>query len=152
MAEKEFKHFIRIANTDLDGKKPIGHALTKIKGIGFQMATMVCSAAGLDRQEQTGMLDDAVVSKLEETLKNPLKFNIPSWALNRRRDFETGDDVHLLSGDLGFIQDNDKKLMQKIRSYKGVRHGKGLPVRGQRTKSNFRRNKGKGSLGVKRKK
>ena len=41
--------------------------------------------------------------------------------------------------------------MKKIRSYRGVRHGVGLPVRGQRTKSNFRRNKGKASLGVKKK-
>ena len=42
--------------------------------------------------------------------------------------------------------------MKKIRSYKGVRHTFGLPVRGQSTKSNFRKNKGKGSLGVQRKK
>jgi small subunit ribosomal protein S13 len=41
--------------------------------------------------------------------------------------------------------------MKKIRSYRGVRHGIGLPVRGQRTKSNFRRNKGKVSLGVAKK-
>ena len=41
--------------------------------------------------------------------------------------------------------------MKKIRSYRGVRHGIGLPVRGQRTKSNFRKNKGKVSLGVAKK-
>ena len=44
-----------------------------------------------------------------------------------------------------------KKRLQMIKSYKGMRHAAGLPVRGQRTKSNFRKNKGKGSLGVKKK-
>ena len=51
---------------------------------------------------------------------------------------------------LSFTQDNDIKMMKKIKSYKGVRHILGQPVRGQRTKSNFRKNKGK-VLGVKRK-
>ena len=50
-----------------------------------------------------------------------------------------------------FAQENDVKRLKRIRSYVGVRHGQGLPVRGQRTKSNFRRNKGKGPLGVKKK-
>jgi small subunit ribosomal protein S13 len=52
---------------------------------------------------------------------------------------------------LKFAKENDVKMMKKIKSYRGLRHQWSLPVRGQRTKSNFRRNKGKGSLGVKRK-
>jgi small subunit ribosomal protein S13 len=49
-----------------------------------------------------------------------------------------------------FTKDNDIKLMRKIKSYKGTRHSAGQPVRGQRTKSNFRKSKGK-VMGVKRK-
>jgi len=55
-----------------------------------------------------------------------------------------------LVGDLKFTKENDIKLLKKVKSYRGMRHALGLPVRGQRTKSNFRRNKGKASLGVKR--
>ena len=51
--------------------------------------------------------------------------------------------MHLLTGNLTFYKENDIKRMKKIKSLKGMRHQKGLPVRGQRTKSHFRKNKGK---------
>ena len=82
---------------------------------------------------------------------NPKKFNIPLWLLNRRKDPETNEDKHLITDDIRFVQENDVKILKKIKSYKGVRHMHGLPTRGQRTKSNFRRNKGN-VIGVKRKK
>jgi small subunit ribosomal protein S13 len=71
--------------------------------------------------------------------------------LNRRKDYETGEDIHLLSSDLAFTQDNDIKMMKKMKSYKGMRHARGLTVRGQKTRANFRRNKGK-VAGVQKKK
>ena len=71
--------------------------------------------------------------------------------MNRRRDYDTGEDKHLLIGTLQFSKDNDIKRLKKIKALRGMRHQKGLPVRGQRTKSNFRRNKGK-VIGVKKKK
>ena len=72
--------------------------------------------------------------------------------LNRRKNYDDGKDYHIIGGNLSFAEDNDLKRMKKTRSYKGVRHGLGLPVRGQKTRSNFRKNKGKVSLGVIRKK
>jgi len=150
--EDNFKHFIRIASADLNGNYKIERALTKIKGVGFQFAHAICSTLKIDPSQKTGYLDDQIIKRIEEVVKDPLKFNIPSWLFNRRKDYETGDDKHLLTSDLDFTKDNDIKLMKKIKSYKGNRHSRGLPVRGQKTKSNFRKNKGKGSLGVKRKK
>ena len=147
-----FKHFIRIANTDLDGNKSIQRALTKVKGISFQFSNAICSVLKIDPTDKTGYLPDESVKRIEDLLKDPLKFNLPNWLFNRRKDYETGNDKHILTSDLDFIKDNDIKRMKKIKCYKGMRHAKGLPVRGQKTKSNFRRNKGKGSLGVKRKK
>ena len=64
---------------------------------------------------------------------------------------EDGKDFHLLTGNLSFAEENDVKRLKKIRSYRGIRHGQGLPVRGQKTKANFRKNKGKVSLGVAKK-
>ena len=55
----------------------------------------------------------------------------------------------MLSGDLDYTKDMDIKRMKMIKVYKGMRYAFGLPVRGQRTKSNFRKNKGK-VQGVKR--
>ena len=71
------------------------------------------------------------------------KFGIPMWMFNRRKDRETGEDVHLLTNELVFSRENDIKRMRRIKNYTGARHSLGLPVRGQRTKSNFRPNKGK---------
>ena len=153
MAEesKEFKHILRVVNTDLDGGKPVVHALKKIKGVSFMFANLVCNVAGVDKTKKVGYLSDSETQKIEEVIVNPAKFNVPVWMLNRRKDYESGEDKHLLGSDLNFQNDNDIKRLKMIKAYKGMRHAAGLPVRGQKTKSNFRRNKGKG-LGVKRKK
>ena len=147
MAEKEFRYIVRIVNADLPGEKPIAHALTKIKGVKFMFANAVCNLAEIDGRKKTGELEEEEIRKISDVLKDPSKFNIPDWMLNRRKDYETGENKHLLGVDLRFAQEGDLKVMKKIKSYKGVRHMYGLPVRGQRTKSNFRKGK---SLGVAR--
>ena len=148
--KQELKYFVRIANTDLDGNKAIGQALTKIKGISFMLSNAICNIAGIDKTKKTGYLNDDEATRIDEIIKEPSKFNIPSWLFNRRKDPEDNADRHLTGSSLTFTQDNDIKMMKKIKSYKGIRHMLGLPVRGQRTRSNFRKNKGK-VLGVKRK-
>ncbi|PLW79730.1 30S ribosomal protein S13 [Candidatus Woesearchaeota archaeon] len=151
MAEENFKHIIRVANTDLKGEKQISFALQKIKGVGTMFSHMVCRVAKVPKEKKAGTLNDKEVKALEEAILDPKKFSVPSWLYNRRKDYETGEDTHIISGDLKFIKENDVKRLQKTKSYKGLRLAVGLPVRGQRTKSNFRRTKGKG-LGVKKKK
>ncbi|MBU0665835.1 MAG: 30S ribosomal protein S13 [Nanoarchaeota archaeon] len=148
---EEFKHIIRIANTDLVGKKQILIALTKIKGVSIMFANTICKLTKIDGTKKAGDLTEQDAEKLTEALKNPLKYGAPAWIVNRRKDYETGADFHLLGGDLQFADQNDLKRLKKIKSYRGLRLQWGLPVRGQRTKSNFRRQKGK-SLGVKKKK
>lgn len=149
MAEEQIKHLIRIANTDLKGTQSTLYALKKIKGVGVMYANAVCKVTGTDINQKIGTLSDADIKKIDVILANPLKYNIPVWILNRRKDPETGQNKHLLTSELQFTTENDIKLMKKIKSYKGVRHSLGLTVRGQRTRSNFRKNKGK-VLGVKK--
>jgi len=146
----ELKYFVRIANTDLDGNKPILHALIKIKGIGFMFSSAICKVAGIEETKKSGYLSDEQVSMIDDVIKEPLKSGIPSWLVNRKNDPEDGTDKHLTGSTLTFTQDNDIKMMKKMKSYRGIRHSLGLPVRGQRTRSNFRKNKGK-VMGVKRK-
>ena len=146
----EFKHIVRIADTDLDGARQIGSALRKIKGVSFMFSNMVCTIAKIDKRKRAGDLSEQETKKMEEIINNPIKFGAPIWMLNRRKDFETGEDRHVIASDLAFIKDTDIKIMKKIKSYKGVRHIMDQPVRGQRTKSHFRKNKGKVHLGVKK--
>jgi small subunit ribosomal protein S13 len=152
--KKTTKYIVRLKNTDLNGSKPTFYALTKIKGVGVMYSNAVLNVTGIDTQKKIGDCSDTEVKKLNEVLDNPSKFNIPSWLFNRRFDPVTGEDKHLYVSDLEFAQSNDIKQQQKIKSNRGMRHHFRLPLRGQRTKSNFRRSKvaGKGSLGVKRKK
>lgn len=151
MVEQEFKHLVRVVNTDLDGRRPILYALKKIKGVDVMIANAVCGLASIDKTKKTGNLSDKEAATLSAILQELIKSGVPEWMLNRRKDFETGNDIHIIGPDLRLTRDNDIKILKKIKSYRGLRHQWGLPVRGQKTKSNFRRNKGKGSLGVKRK-
>jgi small subunit ribosomal protein S13 len=148
-AGPELKHLVRIVNTDLDGKKSIAYTLPKIKGVGIPFAHAACRLAKIDVNKKAGALTDAEIKRVEEIIKDPTKAGMPAWMVNRRFDYETGQNKHLLSGDLQFTIENDMKIMKKIKSYKGVRHILGQPVRGQRTRSNFRKNKGK-VMGVRR--
>jgi len=151
MVEKDFKYLVRIANTDLDGNKPLNHALRKIKGINFMLANAICIIAGIDKFQKAGSLSDNDIKKIDNIVKNLSKQSIPSWLFNRKNDSETGKDMHLIGADLDFRKQNDVQMMKKIKSYKGVRHMFGLPARGQRTRSNFRKKKGK-VMGVQKKK
>jgi small subunit ribosomal protein S13 len=151
MVEEIFRHIVRIANTDLVGEKPVYMALRKIKGISFMYSNLVCQLSGIDRSAKIGSLPESEVSKIKDVIDHPQNYKIPTWMMNRRKDWEDGTDKHIFDADLVYTIDNDLKRLKKIKSYKGLRHAFGLPVRGQRTKSKHRKNKGK-ALGVKKKK
>jgi small subunit ribosomal protein S13 len=143
----DFKYIVRIANTDLDGEKTLVRGLTSIKGIGMHMSTLIADAADIDRDIKVGDLTDAQIDKIKEALHNVNK-NAPGWMLNHRRDCNTGEDIHLIGSDIDMQLRDDTNIMKKIRSYRGIRHERGLPVRGQRTRANSRRGL---ALGVSRK-
>jgi len=77
---------------------------------------------------------------------------LPEFLLNRRKDFETGEDAHLIGTDLDMKKEFDIRRLKKIRSYRGLRHAFKHPTRGQRTRSNFRGKGKKKAVGVKSKK
>jgi len=147
MVDKNFKYLVRIANTDLDGNKAIYPALRKIKGVSFVFSNALCKINDINPEKKAGNLSDDEIKKLEHTLKSLSK--IPSWLFNRRRDYDDNVDKHILASTLKLTQEFDVKRMKKIKSYRGMRHAFGLPVRGQRTRGNFRRGK---SVGVQKKK
>ena len=145
--EEDFKHMIRIARKDINGNKAIQNALADIKGVGKALSRAIGINMGLDLNQKIGYLSDDEVNKIEETIRDPKSLDIPDWMLNRRNDYGTGETGHLIESDLMMTLREDLNRMKKTRSYKGRRHEVGLPVRGQRTKSTFRKGS---SVGVRR--
>lgn len=138
MASREFRHIIRFLGTDLDGSLKVPHALAEIKGVGVMLGYAIARAAGIDVEKRLGFLTDQELQRLEEVAKNPKKYGIPAWLLNRRRDPATGEDLQLYGSDLVFAIKEDIRREMRIKSWRGIRHSLGLKVRGQRTRTTGR--------------
>lgn len=136
--KEEIKHIVRISETDLDGKKSVHYALTGIKGISRRTAGILAIKAGLDPMATTGYLKDEEIERLQATVGN-FEEVIPGWMMNRQNDLIAGEDRHIIGTDVMLSVREDINLMKKIRSYKGIRHERGLRVRGQRTRSTGRK-------------
>ncbi|MEA1904344.1 MAG: 30S ribosomal protein S13 [Candidatus Hadarchaeota archaeon] len=149
MAKEEFKHIVRLAGMDLKGEKPVRLALADLKGVSRSMARAIAHTTDVDVSAKIGSLKDEYIKRLDEALRDPGAHGIPSWMLNRRRDLETGEDKHLVGGEIEMALRSDIGRERHVRSYRGIRHELGLPVRGQRTKSTGRTGM---TVGVKRKK
>lgn len=143
------RRIIRIADTNLDAERSVGRAIREIKGVSFMFSNAVANTCGFKEKTIENLSEDEV-SRLEDILSNPVKYGIPAWMVNRRSDPGTGEDRHLIVSNLDFTRTMDINEMKKWKTYKGVRHSLGLPVRGQRTRSSFRTS-GR-VVGVKRKK
>ena len=102
------------------------------------MAVLIADAAGMDREKKIGDLTDSQIEKIKEVLEN-LNKKAPSWMMNHRKDLDTGDDIHLISSEVDLRLRDNVNLLKMIRSYRGIRHELGLPVRGQRTRANNRK-------------
>ena len=110
----------RIAGVDLPKNKRIEIGLTYIYGIGRQTATKILAATGVDPEIRVKDLAEEDVAKLRDYI----------------------DANHTVEGDLRREVALNIKRLVEIGCYRGVRHRKGLPVRGQRTKTNARTRKG----------
>ncbi len=110
----------RIAGVDLPREKSIGIALSYIFGIGRSSALKICDVASVDPQTKTHALDESEVIRIRDEIERAYRVEG-----DQRRE----------------VQQNIKMLMD-MGSYRGLRHRRGLPVRGQRTHTNARTRKG----------
>ena len=110
----------RIAGVNLPREKRLEVALTYIYGIGPSTATKVCAELGLSSDEKVRDLTDEEITKLRGYIDANLQ----------------------VEGDLRRERSQSIKRLMEIGCYRGVRHRRGLPVRGQRTKTNARSRKG----------
>jgi len=144
----EYRGILRFVDANLDGSKQVPYGLVKIFGIGTSYARAAAKVANISETALLGNLSDAELQRLEEVLRNPIKFGIPEWVVNRRKDMETGQSGHIIGPDLVLRTKTDVEFMKNIRCWKGIRHSLGLRVRGQRTKTSGRTGR---SVGVKKK-
>ena len=133
----DFRYLVRIHNTDLDGKKPLTTALTYVPGVSHRMAAVVAREAGIPGTQRIGKLTDEQITAVTEAISD-LGEVVPAWMLNRRKDVETGEDGHLVGTEIQIMLREDLNRLKKIRSWRGHRHERKLPTRGQRTKANGR--------------
>ncbi len=146
--KQEYKdRVVRILSKDIEGKTKVYAGLTKIKGVSWSISNATCKKLNIPESKKIGELSETEIKKIESFLKNP---EIPRYLYNRKNDFESGKENHMVGTDLELKSEFDIKRLKKIRSYRGIRHTLKLPLRGQRTKSNFRPNRRKGS-GIKKK-
>jgi small subunit ribosomal protein S13 len=148
MSAQEFRFIVRILGTDSPGTSKVSYSVASIRGVSLSLSNAILKKAGINPDLRSGFLSDSDISKIEEVVKDPPKYELPVWLFNRRKDRDTGKDMHLVGADLLLRTKNDIDEEKSIRSWRGYRHAYGLKVRGQRTKTTGRAGK---SLGVKKK-
>ena len=144
----DFSYILRMADTDMDGQKTLATALTAVRGVGPRTAIQICKNTGFDPASLAGHLS----AEEQETLRGAIEGyaeTVPLWMLNRQRDLETGDELHLTGQQVSPTLEDDINRLRTMKCYRGVRHASGNKVRGQRGRSNGR---GGLTLGVSRKK
>ena len=140
----EFRNLLRVIGTSIEGHRPMIFGLSSIPGVGRVLATAICRVYSeidptFDPNMRIGMLTETQETKLVEIIKNPVKFGIPEYMVNRQKDLRTGDSRHIAGVELELVIKQDVDRMKRIRSWKGIRHMYNLKVRGQRTRTTGRR-------------
>lgn len=120
----------RIAGVDIPRDKRIEIALTYIYGIGRPLSNRIIAEAGIDPNKRTNALTDEEIAKIRDILER----------------------VYKVEGDLRKEVSISIKRLMDIGCYRGLRHRRGLPVRGQRTRTNARTRKGPRKTSMKKKK
>jgi small subunit ribosomal protein S13 len=120
----------RIAGVDIPREKRIEIALTYVYGIGKAVSSKILAEAGIDVNKRTNTLTEEEVAKIRDIIE---------------RDYK-------VEGDLRKEMTMNIKRLMDIGCYRGLRHRRSLPVRGQRTRTNSRTRKGPRKTSMKRKK
>lgn len=135
----EYRHIVRILGNDIPGEKKVLVGLTQIRGIGYNFASSILEKIDINPDSSMGYMDEDEAARIEEMIKNPVAAGFPVWFLNRRKDIETGQDMHLLTSDIEFTVRKDVERERQANSWRGYRHLYGLKVRGQRTRTTGRK-------------
>jgi small subunit ribosomal protein S13 len=150
--EPGMRGIVRIAGKDIRGGMRLNRGLLRVRGVSHTtckiFANIISEELGIPQNEKVGKLSDEQIEKVDKILTSIHTRNVPAYLLNRRKDPDTGKDVHVIMNDLAFTQRNDIEREKKLYTWKGYRHSYGKKVRGQRTRNTGRKGM---ALGVMRK-
>ena len=110
----------RVAGVDIPNEKPVWVSLQYVYGVGRQAALHICTEVGIEQSVKAGELSDEEVGRINSAI----------------------DRGYLVEGGLRRQNQQNIQRLIHINCYRGIRHRRGLPVRGQRTKTNARTRKG----------
>jgi small subunit ribosomal protein S13 len=116
----------RIAGVNVPVKKCVPFALTYIYGIGISTGNIICDACGIDKNRRISQLQEGEIEKISSFIRQN----------------------YSIEGELRKVVSMNIKSLVEIGCYRGVRHRKGLPVRGQRTHTNAKTRKGRSRLPI----
>ncbi|MFN7311599.1 MAG: 30S ribosomal protein S13 [Vampirovibrionales bacterium] len=120
----------RLVGVDLPKNKKVLYALPYIYGVGYSLSKVILEKTGIDPDKRVKDLTETEVNKLREAIEG----------------------TYIVEGDLRRQEAMNIKRLMEIASYRGIRHRRGLPCRGQRTKTNARTRRGRKSSPIKGKK
>jgi len=144
----DFAYILRMADSDVDGLRPIAIGLTSIRGVGMRTSQQICRLAGINGKTLGGHLSEEEQDSLRSAIDD-YATTVPWWLVNRQRDLGTNEDAHIVAMEVKMTRDDDISRMAGIKAYRGMRHRSGHKVRGQRLRSNGRTGS---TLGVEKKK
>ena len=144
----DFAYILRMADSDVDGLRPIEIGLTSIKGVGMRTSQQICRLAGINGKTLGGHLSEEEQDSLRSAIDD-YATTVPWWLVNRQRDLGTNEDAHIVALEVKMTREDDISRMAGIKAYRGMRRRSGHKVRGQRLRSNGRKGS---SLGVEKKK
>ena len=144
----DFAYILRMADSDVDGLRPIEIGLTSIKGVGMRTSQQICRLAGINGKTLGGHLSEEEQDSLRSAIDD-YATTVPWWLVNRQRDLGTNEDAHIVAMEVKMTRDDDISRLAGIKAYRGMRHRSGHKVRGQRLRSNGRTGS---TLGVEKKK
>src|SRR5207245_3131876 len=121
--------------------------LSQVRRMGYNFAKAILDVLKIDQNSNIGFLTESKVEQIEKVMRDPSSINIPSWFLNRRKDIDSGKNLHLITSDIEFNVRNDVEREKNTNSWRGFRHTYGLKVRGQRTRTTGRKG---GAVGVRK--
>jgi small subunit ribosomal protein S13 len=147
LSSQEYRHIVRIAGKDVPGAKKMIIGVSQVRGIGYNFAKAILDVLKIDQNSNIGFLTESQVEQIEKVMRDPSSINIPSWFLNRRKDIDSGENLHLITSDIEFNVRNDIEREKNTNSWRGFRHTYGLKVRGQRTRTTGRKG---GAVGVRK--
>ena len=110
----DFSYILRIADSDIDGLRPIAIGITSVKGIGMRTSQQICRLAGVDGNTLGGHLSDDEQDRLRNSIDD-YATTVPWWLVNRQRDVGTNEDAHIVATEVKMTRDDDVARIAGVR-------------------------------------